>query len=80
MKTDRLIAIVMTLLERKRIGASELAKMFEVSTRTIYRDVESLAMAGVPVFAWRGAKGGVGIAEGYKIDGSVFTASDIGTL
>lgn len=70
----------MTLLERKRIGAPELARMFEVSTRTIYRDIESLAMAGVPVFAWRGSKGGIGIAEGYKIDEGVFTASDIGTL
>ena len=47
MKVDRLVSIIMILLDKKRIGAQELADMFEVSPRTIYRDIEAINMAAV---------------------------------
>ena len=49
MKIDRLVSIIMILLEKERIGAQELADMFEVSPRTIYRDIDTINMAGIPV-------------------------------
>ena len=48
MKVDRLVSIIMILLDKKRIGAQELADMFEVSLRTIYRDIDAINMAGIP--------------------------------
>ena len=51
MKVDRLVSIIMTLLDKKRIGAQELADMFEVSPRTIYRDIDAINMAGVPILS-----------------------------
>ena len=50
MKVDRLVSIIMTLLDKKRIGARELADMFEVSPRTIYRDIDAINMAGIPEY------------------------------
>ena len=49
MKVDRLVSIIMILLDKERIGAQELADMFEVSPRTIYRDIDAINMAGIPV-------------------------------
>lgn len=49
MKVDRLVSIIMTLLDKERIGAQELADTFEVSPRTIYRDIEAINMAGIPI-------------------------------
>ena len=49
MKVDRLVSIIMILLDKKRIGAQELADLFEVSPRTIYRDIDAINMAGIPV-------------------------------
>lgn len=49
MKVDRLVSIIMILLDKGRIGAQELADMFEVSPRTIYRDIDAINMAGIPV-------------------------------
>ncbi|MDD5015695.1 MAG: HTH domain-containing protein, partial [Atribacterota bacterium] len=48
MKIDRLVSIIMILLDKERIGAQELADMFEVSPRTIYRDIDTINMAGIP--------------------------------
>lgn len=80
MKIDRLISIIMVLLERKKIGAKALADMFEVSLRTIYRDVETINMAGIPIMSTPGVNGGFRIMDQYKVDKKVFTASDIATL
>lgn len=80
MKIDRLISIIMVLLERKKISAPKLAEMFEVTTRTIYRDIETLNLAGIPIVAYPGVNGGIGITEEYKIDKKLFTTSDITTL
>ncbi|MGL4694812.1 helix-turn-helix transcriptional regulator [Enterococcus larvae] len=80
MKSERLLAITMLLLEREQISAPKLAEMFEVSVRTIYRDIESLSQAGIPVVALPGSKGGIRIMENYKIDQRFFTSSDLISL
>lgn len=49
MKIDRLVSIIMILLGKKRMGAQELADMFEVSPRTIYRDIDAINLAGIPI-------------------------------
>ncbi|MDD4761373.1 MAG: HTH domain-containing protein [Bacteroidaceae bacterium] len=49
MKVDRLVSIIMILLDKERIGAQELADMFEVSPRTIYRDIDTINMAGINI-------------------------------
>ena len=54
MKIDRLVSIILILLEQDRIGAQELADRFEVSPRTIYRDIDAINMAGIPVRATPG--------------------------
>ena len=58
MKIDRLVSIIMILLDKKRISAQELADMFEVSPRTIYRDIDAINMAGIPVRGASGVGGG----------------------
>jgi predicted DNA-binding transcriptional regulator YafY len=80
LKIDRLISIVMVLLERKKISATKLAEMFEVTPRTIYRDIETLNLAGIPIITYPGINGGIGIMEEYKIDKKLFTTSDISAL
>lgn len=80
MKMERLIAIITILAERKRIQAQELAEMFEVSKRTIYRDIETINLAGIPIFSTPGSQGGFQIVDQYKMDKKVFTTSDIVAL
>ena len=80
MKIDRLISIIMTLLERRRTNAKHLAEMFNVSLRTIYRDIETINAAGIPILSSPGVGGGFYIVEGYKVDKKLFTDSDIATL
>lgn len=80
MKTERLLAIIMILLDKKQISASSLATMLEVSVRTIYRDITSLSEAGIPVTASPGVNGGIQIMDHYKIDKQFFTSSDIISL
>jgi predicted DNA-binding transcriptional regulator YafY len=80
MKLQRLIAILTVLLRQDRISATALAKMFEVSVRTIYRDVEALESAGIPIVTHTGVNGGIAIIAQYKIDKKLFTHQDISTL
>lgn len=80
MKLDRLVSILVLLLRRDRVQAKELAEMFEVSVRTILRDVEAINLAGIPIVTYQGANGGIGIAEGYRIDKSVLTQDDMSTI
>jgi predicted DNA-binding transcriptional regulator YafY len=80
MKSQRLLAITMLLLGRDSVSAPELAKRFEVSARTIYRDIEALCEAGIPIVAYPGAGGGYGIMEDFKIDRSLLKPGEIGQL
>jgi predicted DNA-binding transcriptional regulator YafY len=77
MKLDRLLGILTVLLQKDRVTAPELAEKFEVSRRTIGRDIDALCMAGIPVVAHQGAGGGLTIAEGFKLDKSVLTADEL---
>ncbi|MDK2964647.1 YafY family protein [Lacrimispora sp.] len=80
MKIDRLIAIIMILLEREKVTAKFLAEMFEVSMRTIYRDLEVINQAGIPVFATSGPGGGIEIMKEFKVEKRIFSANDITAL
>jgi predicted DNA-binding transcriptional regulator YafY len=70
----------MILLEKERIGAQELADMFEVSPRTIYRDIDTINMAGIPVCSAPGVGGGFEIMQKDKIDKKVFSAADLSAI
>ncbi|MCI8454287.1 MAG: YafY family transcriptional regulator [Lachnospiraceae bacterium] len=80
MKVDRLVSIIMTLLDKKRIGAKELADMFEVSPRTIYRDIDAINMAGIPIRSISGVGGGFEIMPEYKMDKYVFSSADLSAI
>jgi predicted DNA-binding transcriptional regulator YafY len=77
MRLDRLLAITLMLLNRDRISAAALAEHFEVSVRTIYRDIEALNLAGIPVVSYAGHEGGFGIMENYRIDRQMFSFKDM---
>ena len=77
MKIDRLVSIILILLDKKRIGARELADLFEVSPRTIYRDMDAINMAGIPVRSTSGVGGGFEIMPEYKMDKKIFSADDL---
>ncbi|MFM1651019.1 helix-turn-helix transcriptional regulator [Brevibacillus sp. B_LB10_24] len=68
MKLDRLLAIVLLLLSKRKMQAKELAEIFEVSVRTIYRDIETISLAGIPVITTQGTNGGIAIMDGYRLE------------
>jgi len=80
MKLDRLIGILTILLQNEKTTAPELARRFEVSRRTILRDIDALCLAGIPVVTARGGDGGISIMEGYKINKNVLTAEELQAL
>jgi len=73
MKNDRLFSILYLLLERQSVTAPELARLLEVSVRTVYRDVEALSKAGVPVYTSPGKGGGISVMPGYTVDRALLT-------
>lgn len=77
MKLDRLLSILMLLLRKDRVKAKELAEIFEVSTRTILRDIDAINLAGIPVVTYQGVNGGIGIAEGYRLDRGILTSDEM---
>ena len=77
MKIERALGMLFLLLNRRNIKASELAEYFEVSQRTVYRDIELLAGAGVPIYCEQGRNGGISIVEGWSVAGGSFDNSDI---
>lgn len=77
MKLERLLAIIMLLMNRGRMTAKELAEYFEVSVRTIYRDLEVIDQAGIPIVTYQGANGGVGIVDRYKMDKQVLKPDEV---
>ena len=80
MKTDRLLSIVIYLLNHDVVSAAELAERFEVSRRTILRDIDHIALAGIPIRSIAGVKGGYSIMDGYKVDGRIIDAEVSATI
>lgn len=77
MKIDRLIGILSVLLQEEKTTAPELAKRFEVSKRTINRDIEDLCRAGIPICTSQGTGGGISIMDGYRMDRTILTSKDM---
>ncbi len=80
MKLQRMLAIVLLLLRHERMTGRELASRFEVSLRTIYRDLEAIAEAGVPVSCLPGKGGGILIQPRYKVEKGLFSTEDISRI
>jgi len=74
------MGILTLLLRRERVTAAQLAERFEVSPRTIRRDIEALCKAGVPVTTAQGYGGGISIAPGYRLEPALFTREELGMI
>lgn len=80
MKIERMLTIIVMLLNRNRVTANELAEKFEVSVRTIYRDIETINLAGIPIISHSGNNGGFSIYENYKLNHQVLTLNNLSSL
>lgn len=80
MRADRLLSILMLLQSRNGMTAPQLAEELEVSVRTIYRDIEALSTAGVPVYAERGRAGGCKLVDGYDTSLTGLTRDEVKAL
>lgn len=80
MKIDRQIGILSLLLQKNKITMSELAEKFEVSRRTISRDIENINQAGIPIVTLQGQNGGVSIMENYRIDRTVLSSTEMQSI
>lgn len=77
MKIDRLIGILSVLLQKEKVTAPMLAAKFEVSRRTINRDIEDLCKAGIPIVTSQGTGGGISIMDGYRMDRTILSSKDM---
>jgi len=80
MRADRLLALLMLLQSRGKTTAAKLAEELEVSERTMYRDVQALAMAGVPVYAESGPGGGIALLDSYRTNLTGLTEPELRAL
>jgi predicted DNA-binding transcriptional regulator YafY len=80
MRADRLLAILLLLQSKGRMTAHELAEELEVSERTIYRDLEALSIAGIPVYTERGPGGGCELLDGYQTKLNGLSAAEVRAL
>ena len=80
MRADRLLSILMILQARGRVTARELAQELEVSERTIYRDIDALSAAGVPVYGEPGRDGGYALLDRYRTDLTGLTEGEVHAL
>lgn len=76
MRESRLFRIVYYLLQNGKATAPELAQKFEVSIRTIYRDIDSISSAGIPIYTTQGKGGGISILNDYTLDKSLFSEQE----
>lgn len=77
MKIDRLIGILAILLQQEKVTAPVLAERFEVSRRTINRDIEDLCRAGIPIVTEQGKNGGISLMENYTVERALLTSADM---
>lgn len=80
MKIDRIIGILSILLQKERVTASELAEEFEVSRRTIIRDIDDIGKAGIPITTFQGQGGGISIMESFRLDKTLLSAADMNAI
>lgn len=73
---SRLVGIIYVILSKGTVTAEELAGQFEVSVRTIYRDIERLSMAGIPIYARKGKNGGISLTERFVLDKMVISQEE----
>lgn len=76
-KIERLISMIMILLQKEVVPASEFSRLFQVSKRTIQRDIETLTYANIPIYAHHGHEGGYALMDEYKFDKRLLTHKDI---
>ena len=76
MQINRLFEIVHILLNRETVTAKELAERFEVSVRTVYRDIETLSASGIPIYMLKGRGGGISLMDGYVLNKAVLSDSE----
>ena len=77
MRIDRLLSIIVYLLNRELVPASVLSRRFGVSVRTIQRDMEAIDLAGIPIYTEQGAQGGYGIVDSFRLDRQLLTPDDV---
>lgn len=80
MRADRLLSLMLMLGAQRRLTAQELAQRLEVSERTIYRDIDALSAAGIPVYTQSGVNGGVFLDEHYRISLTGFSRGELQSL
>ncbi|MBG0563968.1 helix-turn-helix transcriptional regulator [Actinoplanes aureus] len=80
MRASRLLSLLLLLQDRGRLTAQQIAEELDVSVRTVYRDVEALSEAGVPVYAELGAGGGYQLLDGYRTRLTGLTPQEAGSI
>ena len=79
-RLSRVISIMIDLINKELVDADYLANKYEVSTRTIYRDIDLLNLSGIPITSERGKNGGFSILDGFKIDKNILTEKEFSIL
>jgi len=79
-QTSRLFEIIYLLLNKKRVTAKELAERFDVSSRTIYRDIDTISLAGIPIYTEKGKGGGISLLPEFVLNKSILTEQEQGEI
>ncbi len=76
MQVERLVKMIFYIVNHEKVTAHELAEYYAVSTRTIYRDIDTLTLIGIPIITAKGTGGGISLIDGYTIDKSTFSKEE----